>query len=150
MRVAGSLRRRLLLAALAVMAPLLVGAGLWVILASNSASTYKDLTREVSVEAGQSVALLQGLNAAQGAGSRYMEGGSETDLRDFQRSAASVDRALAGGEYDAAAERYGLVAVDRSGSRARTGWRPTDRARPAIPRTPSRPTSTRRRPASSA
>ena len=113
MRVAGSLRRRLLIAALTVMVPLLVGAGLWVILLSNSAGIYKDLAREVSLEEEKSVALLQGMNAAQDSGSRYMEGGSETDLRDFQRSATSIDRALAGERYDEYAERRLLAAAER-------------------------------------
>ena len=120
MRVAGSLRRRLLIAALAVMVPLLLGAGLWVILLSNSAGIYKDLAREVSLEEEKSVALLQGMNAAQDTGSRYMEGGSETDLRDFQRSATSIDRALTGERYDEYAERRLLAAAERSWESAKS------------------------------
>jgi hypothetical protein len=47
---AGSLRGRLLLAALAVIAPLMLGAGLWVLLLSHAAREYRQLASEAVSE----------------------------------------------------------------------------------------------------
>ncbi len=118
-RFAGSLRRRLLLAALAVIAPLLLGAGLWMILLSRSADSYEQLAREATRESDESVLLLQHLSQAQEAGSSYMEGGDADDRRAFAQAALKVNRGLAGEDsYDEPAEQAGLAAITRPWKRA--------------------------------
>jgi len=103
-RFAGSLRGRLLLAGLAVMLPLLVGAGLWILLLSQSTRDYRQLARESARESDASVVLLQDLNEAEDAGIEYVQSGRSTYLREFERTAAQVDRELDTARYDELAE----------------------------------------------
>jgi len=94
-RFPGSLRGRLLFAALAVSAPLLLGAGLWILLLSHSTREYRQLATEAIAESDASVVLLRDLNEAEEAGTDYMEAASVPALREFRRSAARIDRELA-------------------------------------------------------
>ena len=111
-RFAGSLRGRLLLAALAVSAPLLLGAGLWVLLLSHSAREYRQLASEAATESDASVLLLQHLNEAEEAGISYMRTGSRMALREFRHTAAQVDRELSDtGRYDEQAEIIDFVSI---------------------------------------
>jgi diguanylate cyclase (GGDEF)-like protein len=111
-RVAGTLRGRLLLAALAVSAPLLLGAGLWVLLLSHSAREYRQLASEAVAESDASVVLLQRLNEAEEAGIGYMETGSVLALREFRRAAARIDRELSDtGRYDESGEVIAFVSI---------------------------------------
>ena len=109
---AGSLRGRLLLAALAVIAPLLVGAGLWILLLSHSAREYRQLASEAAAESDASVLVLQHLNEAEEAGISYMQTGSRMALREFRETAARVDRELADtARYDEPGERIAFVSI---------------------------------------
>jgi len=111
-RFAGSLRGRLLLTALAVIAPLLLGAGLWILLLSHSARDYRQLASEAASESDASVLLLQHLNEVEAAGVSYMRTGSRLALWEFQDSAARVDRELADtGRYDEQAEIVAFVSI---------------------------------------
>ena len=121
-RLVGSLRGRLLAVAVAVMAPLMLGAGLCVTLLAHSAGNYKDLAGEGSRETDASVKMLQRLNAAEDAGSRYMEGGEADDLGEFRAAGAKVDRQL--GEtgtavYDEGSERRRVASISRVWSAAK-------------------------------
>jgi len=109
---AGSLRGRLLLAALAVIAPLLLGAGLWILLLSHSAREYRQLASEAAAESDASVLVLQHLNEAEEAGISYMQTGSRMALREFRETAARVDRELADtARYDEPGERIAFVSI---------------------------------------
>jgi methyl-accepting chemotaxis protein len=111
-RFAGSLRGRLLLAALAVTAPLLLGAGLWILLLSHSAREYRKLASEAVAKSDASVVLLQHLNEAEEAGIDYMETGSALALREFRRTASRIDRELSDtGRYDESAEVIAFVSI---------------------------------------
>jgi diguanylate cyclase (GGDEF)-like protein len=113
-RFAGSLRGRLLVVALAVIGPLVVGAGLWILLLSRSTGEYEGLTKEVARESAESVRLLRYLSAAEHDGGRYMETGRGEDLRAFRRIAARIDGALRQTEnYDEPGEILGLVSIRR-------------------------------------
>jgi diguanylate cyclase (GGDEF)-like protein len=113
-RFAGSLRGRLLLAGLAVMVPLLVGAGLWILLLSQSARDYRQLAREAAGESDASVVLLQQLNEAEEAGTEYMQTGRAVHLREFERITARVDRELADTDrYDESAEATPFLSIRR-------------------------------------
>src|SRR5215213_8622899 len=113
-RFAGSLRGRLLLAGLAVIAPLIVGAGLWIVLLSHSARDYRHLAREAASESEGSVVLLQHLNEAEEAGIEYAEMRRAGDLREFKRIAAQIDRELADTRrYDRSAEVASFVSIKR-------------------------------------
>ena len=109
---AGSLRGRLLLAALAVIAPLLLGAGLWILLLSHSAREYRQLASEAAAESDASVLVLQHLNEAEEAGISYMQTGSRMALREFRENAARIDRELADtARYDEPGERIAFVSI---------------------------------------
>jgi diguanylate cyclase (GGDEF)-like protein len=111
-RFAGALRGRLLLAALAVIAPVLLGAGLWILLLSHSAREYRQLASEAVSESDASVVLLQHLNEAEEAGIDYMRTGSRHTLGEFRDNAARVDRELADtGVYDESAEVIAFVSI---------------------------------------
>jgi diguanylate cyclase (GGDEF)-like protein len=111
-RFAGSLRGRLLLAALAVSALLLLGAGLWILLLSHSARDYRQLASEAATESDASVLLLQHLNQTETAGLSYMRTGNNLALWEFQDTAARVDRELADtGRYDEQAEIIAFVSI---------------------------------------
>ncbi|MEA2331033.1 MAG: hypothetical protein QOH58_1171 [Thermoleophilaceae bacterium] len=111
-RFALSLRGRLLAAALVVMIPLLLGAGVCLALLSHTSGSYAALAREVAREEQESVSVLQRINAAQQAGSRYMEGGDVRDLIAYQGPASEVDGKLASPySYDTEVERRGVVAI---------------------------------------
>jgi diguanylate cyclase (GGDEF)-like protein len=113
-RLAGSLRERLLLAAMAVIAPVLLGSGLWILLLSQSASEYRQLAAEAASESDASVVLLQQLNEAEDAGIDYMETGRRSHLREFQRTAARIDRQLADtAVYDGPSEVIAFVSIRR-------------------------------------
>jgi diguanylate cyclase (GGDEF)-like protein len=113
-RFAGSLRGRLLLAALAVIAPLLLGAGLWILLLSHSAREYRQLASEAVAESDASVVLLQHLNEAEEAGIDYAQTGSTVALREFRHNAAQIDRELSDtGQYDEPAEVIAFVSIRR-------------------------------------
>jgi diguanylate cyclase (GGDEF)-like protein len=113
-RFAGSLRGRLLLAGLAVMVPLLVGAGLWILLLSQSTRDYRQLAREAARESDASVVLLQHLNEAEEAGIEYVESGRSTYRREFERTAAQVDRELADtARYDEREEASAFRSIRR-------------------------------------
>ena len=116
-RLAASLRGRLMLAALAVIAPLLLGFGLWLVLLSHSAGDYRQLADEAAIESEGNVVLLQRLDEAEEAGLRYLERGMFGDLRGFERTASQLDRELSQtGDYDEPAEIVSLVSI-------RTPWR---------------------------
>src|SRR5829696_2751312 len=109
---AGSLRGRLLLAALAVIAPLLLGAGLWILLLSHSAREYRQLAGEAAAESDASVLVLQHLNEAEEAGISYMQTGSRMALREFRENAARIDRELADtARYDEPGEMIAFVSI---------------------------------------
>src|SRR5687767_4234871 len=109
-----SLHRRLLLAALAVVAPLLVGAAVCVTLLARSSDDYNALARELAREADHSVALLQDLNDAKDAGSQYMEGAERDDLADFQLLSGRIDQRFDEvGDYDARLEAQALSRAGR-------------------------------------
>jgi HAMP domain-containing protein len=111
-RFGASLQGRLLLAALAVLAPLLVGGGLWLILVSRSSDSYKELVRESMDESEHSVALMRQLNLAEDSGHLYLESGDPTRLGIFQTAAAGVDRTLRNpGVYDQPGEVLGLLSI---------------------------------------
>jgi diguanylate cyclase (GGDEF)-like protein len=111
-RFAGSLRGRLLLAALAVIAPLLLGAGLWVLLLSHSARDYRQLASEAAAESDASVLLLQHLTQAEDAGLDYMRTGSTLALWEFQDTAARIDGELTDTRrYDETAEVIAFVSI---------------------------------------
>jgi diguanylate cyclase (GGDEF)-like protein len=111
-RFAGSLRGRLLLAALAVSAPLLLGAGLWVLLLSHSARDYRQLASEAAAESDASVLLLQHLTQAEDAGLDYMRTGSTIALWEFQDTAARIDGELTDTRrYDESAEVIAFVSI---------------------------------------
>src|SRR5215218_6906140 len=113
-RRAGSLRRRLLLATLAAIAPILLGAGLWILLLSHSASDYRQLAREATSKSEASVVLLGHLNKAEEAGIEYGETGRGAYRREFQRTAAQVDRELAdAARYDSPAEASSFASIRR-------------------------------------
>src|SRR5918997_1536344 len=113
-RFAGSLRGRLLVVALAVIGPLVVGAGLWILLLSRSTGEYEGLTNEVARESAESVRLLRYLSTAEHDGGRYMETGRADDLRAFRRTAVRIDAALRQTDnYDEAGEILGLVSIRR-------------------------------------
>jgi diguanylate cyclase (GGDEF)-like protein len=111
-RFAGSLRGRLLLTALAVIAPLLLGAGLWILLLSHSARDYRQLASEAVSESDTSVVLLQHLNQAEEAGITYMRTGNMLALWEFRDTAARIDRELAHiNRYDERAELIAFVSI---------------------------------------
>jgi diguanylate cyclase (GGDEF)-like protein len=119
-RFGRSLRGRLMLAALAATVPLVVGAGLWILLLTQSVGDYRQLAEEVVLETDQSVALLQDLDAAGTLGSRYMNTGQATQRRAFGRLAARVDLALGQVDrYDEEAEILGLASMERPWQRAK-------------------------------
>jgi diguanylate cyclase (GGDEF)-like protein len=114
-----SLRGRLLLGAIAVMTPVLLGAGIWLLLISRSTADYKDLVREAAVESDESVALLTDLTDAEAAGHQYIETGDPASLRQFRRTARRVERALDDpGAYDESAEIRGLSSIRRPWTQA--------------------------------
>jgi diguanylate cyclase (GGDEF)-like protein len=113
-RFAGSLRGRLLLAALAAVAPLVIGAGLWILLLTRSTGDYENLAKEVARESGESVTLLRDLSAAERDGGRYMESGRSVDLAAFRSSAARIDSSLTELDtYDEPAEVLALASIAR-------------------------------------
>jgi diguanylate cyclase (GGDEF)-like protein len=107
-----SLRARLLLGAIAVMAPVLLGAGIWLMLTSRSAGDYKDLVKETAVESEESISLLRDLGAATDAGHLYIETGEPAALRQFRRAARGVDAGFEDpGVYDEPAEIRALTSI---------------------------------------
>jgi diguanylate cyclase (GGDEF)-like protein len=113
-RFAGSLRGRLLLVVLAITAPLLIGAGLWVALLAHSSADYRQLANEASEETDASVALLERLNKAEESGVDYMSTDSPMSLAEFRRIAREIDRALVDvSRYDEPAERIAFVSIRR-------------------------------------
>ncbi len=113
-RFAGSLRGRLLLVVLAVTAPLLIGAGLWVALLANSSSDYRQLATEAAEETAASVGLLQRLNEAEESGIDYMAAGGAISPVEFNRIAREIDRELADTErFDEPAEVIAFGSIRR-------------------------------------
>jgi diguanylate cyclase (GGDEF)-like protein len=111
-RFGGTLRGRLLVGALAAIAPLLIGAGLWILVLSHSTGEYRELATAAAGESEASVRLLQHLNQAEDAGIDYLRRGDPQNLRVFQRDAARVDRGLSGtGGYDTSAEVTAFVSI---------------------------------------
>ena len=90
-RGGGTLRGRLLFAALVSIAPLLVGAGLWITMLSHSAADYRQRASGAGRESASSVRLLQLMNRAEDAGIDYMRSGRGADLQAFRADAAKVD-----------------------------------------------------------
>jgi len=113
-RLTGSLRGRLLLAGLAVIAPLLIGAGLWIALLSNTSKSYRELASEASMESGLNVALLERLNEAEEAGIHYIDTGSATARAEFERLSREVDRELSDTRrYDASPGVVAFASIRR-------------------------------------
>ena len=106
-----SLRRRLLVCAVAVLAPVLVGALASELILLDSAATSNRLAEEVVVEADATVSLFQALEEARVAGSTYMEEGERDDLADFRQAARQVNINLDETSYDEEDERERLGAV---------------------------------------
>ena len=106
-----SLRRRLLVLAVAVLAPVLVGALASGLILLHSAATSNRLAEEVVVEADATVSLFQALEEARVAGSTYMEEGERDDLADFRQAARQVNISLDETSYDEEGERERLGAV---------------------------------------
>src|SRR5215212_3940252 len=127
-----SLRTRLMLTGLATLAPVLVGAGLWVLLLASSTNRYERLATELARETHQSVVLLDHLNEAGRAGREYLLNGNPAERREFRRAAARVDGWLAAPPgYDEPAERIALVGIGRpwrGAERVLAGGRTSDRA----------------------
>jgi diguanylate cyclase (GGDEF)-like protein len=111
-RGGGTLRGRLLFAALVSIAPLLVGAGLWITMLSHSAADYRQRASGAGRESASSVRLLQLMNRAEDAGIDYMRSGRGADLQAFRADAAKVDRRLSGtGGYDTSAEVIAFTSI---------------------------------------
>jgi hypothetical protein len=79
-----SLRRRVLVLAAAVLAPLVIGALASGLVLLHSATRSHRLADEAVRESGATVALFQSLEAARLAGSSYMEEGERQDLAAFR------------------------------------------------------------------
>ncbi|MEA2419414.1 MAG: hypothetical protein QOE60_1620 [Thermoleophilaceae bacterium] len=119
-RVAGSLRARLLLAALAVMVPVLLGTGLWVLLLSHSTANYQSLADEAATESEASVVLLRHLNEVEEVGSTYMRTGRVTYLRQFRDLSVQVDHELSNGDlYDNPIELIPFTSMRRPWGQAK-------------------------------
>jgi diguanylate cyclase (GGDEF)-like protein len=112
-RRAGSLRRRLLGLAAAVLAPVIVGAVGCGLVLLHSATRSQRLTEELVSESGVTVTLFQGLQAARLAGSSYMEEGESDELEDFRRAQREVDGGLATTAFDDFEEQAQLDVVRR-------------------------------------
>src|SRR5918992_175807 len=112
-RRAGSLRRRLLGLAAAVLAPVVIGAIVCGLVLLHSATRGERLAEELADESGVTVALFQGLQAARLSGSGYMEEGESDDLVDFRRAQREVDGGLATTAFDAFEEQAQLDVVRR-------------------------------------
>jgi HAMP domain-containing protein len=109
-----TLRGRLLLGALAAIAPLLIGAGLWILVLSHSTENYRQVANAAARETQTSVRLLQHLNHAEDAGIDYIRSGTADDRRIFRREARKVDRGLTGtGGYDRSFEVIAFVSIRR-------------------------------------
>lgn len=99
---------------LAVTAPLVIGAGLWLALLAHSSADYRQLASETSLENDASVVLLRLLNEAEESGIDYMSTRQATSLASFRRIAGEIDRELASTErYDEPAEVIALVSLRR-------------------------------------
>src|SRR5215208_8192346 len=119
-RFAGSLRGRLILAAVAATAPLLLGAGVWLLLLSHSTAQYRQLADEAVRESDESVGLLKHLNDADEAGIRYLLTGRAEALREFRLTAAKVDSELADtSRYDEPSEIIATVSIRRPWTQAK-------------------------------
>jgi diguanylate cyclase (GGDEF)-like protein len=109
-----SLRRRVLVLAAAVLAPLVIGALASGLVLLHSATRSHRLADEAVRESGATVALFQSLEAARLAGSSYMEEGERQDLAAFRAAARQVQRGLDASVFDARDERARLISVDRA------------------------------------
>ncbi|MEA2360980.1 MAG: hypothetical protein QOD71_125 [Thermoleophilaceae bacterium] len=99
---------------MAAIAPLLVGAGLWVALQADSASDYRRLASEVARESDDSLALLQELKHAEDFGLQYLRTGQRQHLRDFRRTATQIDHHLAQlNRYDEPGEIIAFLSIRR-------------------------------------
>jgi diguanylate cyclase (GGDEF)-like protein len=112
-RPAPSLQRRLLLFAVAVLAPVLAGALASGLLLLSSAARSQEIAEEVVEESSLSQSLFQSLEAARLAGSGYMEEGEQDDLAAFETAGRSVDRALATDVFDEGDEHERIRALGR-------------------------------------
>jgi diguanylate cyclase (GGDEF)-like protein len=107
-----TLRGRLLLMVIAVLVPVLVGAGIWLMLVSRSADDYERLVMEAEEESAEIIGLLQELRDAERAGHLYIDTGRRVDLRAFQHADARIRETLEEGDaYDEPAEMIGLAAI---------------------------------------
>jgi diguanylate cyclase (GGDEF)-like protein len=103
-----------MLTGLATLAPVLVGAGLWVLLLASSTNRYERLATELARETHQSIVLLDDLNEAGRAGREYLLAADPAERRAFRRAASRVDRWLAAPPgYDEPAERFAIVGIER-------------------------------------
>jgi diguanylate cyclase (GGDEF)-like protein len=114
-----TLRGRLLLMALAVIAPVLVSAGIWLLLVSRSSDDYAQLVKEAELESAEIIALLQDLRVAEQAGHLYTDTNRRVDLNAFRRADARIKTALREPEsYDTPAELIGLGSIRQPWERA--------------------------------
>jgi len=108
-----SLRRRLLVFAAAVLAPVLTGALVCGLLLLFSATRTQGIAEEMTRESEVGVSLFHNLETARIAGSSYMEEGEPQDFAEYRDTARQVDRALGGSAFDDGAERTHLHAIER-------------------------------------
>ncbi|MBN1530727.1 MAG: EAL domain-containing protein [Thermoleophilaceae bacterium] len=109
-----SLRHRLVVFALAVVAPVAVGAVLSGLILLDATRSFNDRAEEVAMESEASLGLFKALGAAGSAGSAYMDG--EGPRRAFDAAAQDVDRRLGAATYDEGAETAAV-------RRVRSDWR---------------------------
>jgi diguanylate cyclase (GGDEF)-like protein len=109
-----SIRRRLLLFAALILAPVVLGALVSGGMLLHSASRSEKLGGEIVRESRASVALLQSLHAARLAGSGYMEEGEADELADFKRAAVDVAAATrVSSVFDEESKRAALRGAER-------------------------------------
>jgi diguanylate cyclase (GGDEF)-like protein len=108
-----SLRRSLLVFALAVLVPVVVGAAITGLVLLNSASRTDKLAEGMADESAMSVRLLQDLQAARLSGSGYMEDGDRDDLEAFTGAQARIEEAFLHPVYNGNTELQRLVEIQR-------------------------------------
>jgi diguanylate cyclase (GGDEF)-like protein len=107
-----TLRGRLLLMVLLVLAPVLAGCGIWLMLLSQSADDYEQLVVEAEEESAEIIDLQQDLRVAERAGNLYIDTGRRVDRRAFRLADARVRERLTDADaYDEPAEANGLAAI---------------------------------------
>jgi diguanylate cyclase (GGDEF)-like protein len=108
-----SLRRRLLVFAVAVLAPVAVGAVVTGLVLFSSTARSDRLAEEMADESAASVGLFKDLQAARLAGSGFMEEGDREDLAGFRAAERRVDAKFEESPFDEGDERVRLRGIER-------------------------------------